>query len=104
MRSVLISDKKTGKTKNISEVQNSISTIEDIEHNSTIIEKAKNLVQNIERKIFPISTISEKEKTSVVSSVLPFRIRITNIGIPSYGPNNPAPIGIAIIGVNNYIL
>jgi hypothetical protein len=35
---------------------------------------------------------------------LPFRVKFTNIGIEGYGPNNPAPIGIAIIGVNNYIL
>jgi len=37
-------------------------------------------------------------------STLPFRVRFVNIGIESYGPNNPAPIGIAVIGFNNYIL
>ena len=35
---------------------------------------------------------------------LPFRIRFTNICIPSYGPGNVPPMGIAIIGFNNYIL
>ena len=35
---------------------------------------------------------------------LPFRVKFVNIGVEGYGPNNPAPIGIAIIGVNNYIL
>lgn len=39
-----------------------------------------------------------------VKEELPFRIRFTNIGIPSYGPGNVPPIGIAIIGFNNYIL
>ena len=39
-----------------------------------------------------------------VNDVLPFRVKFTNIGIEGYGPNNPAPIGIAIIGFNNYIL
>ena len=37
-------------------------------------------------------------------SVLPFRVRFTNIGVVGYSPDNPAPLGIAIIGVNNYIL
>lgn len=39
-----------------------------------------------------------------INETLPFRIRFTNIGIPAFGPGNPAPIGIAIIGFNNYIL
>jgi len=37
-------------------------------------------------------------------SALSFRVRFVNIGIESYTPNNPAPIGIAVIGYNNYIL
>jgi hypothetical protein len=37
-------------------------------------------------------------------STLPFRVRFVNIGIESYTPNNPAPIGIAVIGYSNYIL
>lgn len=44
------------------------------------------------------------ERSINVQEVLPFRIRITNIGIPGYSVNSPAPIGIAIIGLNNYIL
>ena len=39
-----------------------------------------------------------------VKEELPFRIKFTNIGIPSYGPTNVPPIGIAVIGFNNYIL
>jgi hypothetical protein len=39
-----------------------------------------------------------------IKQTLPFRVRFTNIGIEGYGPNNPAPIGIAVIGLNNYIL
>lgn len=46
-------------------------------------------------KSYPIATVSE---------VLPFRIRFENIGIKAFGPNSPAPIGIAIVGFNNYIL
>lgn len=39
-----------------------------------------------------------------VETVLPFRVAFTNIGQPGYSPSNVPPIGIAIIGVNNYIL
>jgi hypothetical protein len=35
---------------------------------------------------------------------IPFRIRVTNITVPGYSPSNVPPIGIAIIGFNNYIL
>lgn len=41
-----------------------------------------------------------------ISEMLPFRVRFNNVGIDPnpYGPGNPAPIGIAVIGANNYIL
>lgn len=39
-----------------------------------------------------------------VKEDLPFRVKFTNIGIPSYGAFNVPPIGIAIVGFNNYIL
>ena len=41
---------------------------------------------------------------SSVKQILPFRVKFSNITIPGYGPNSPAPIGIAVIGFNNYIL
>lgn len=104
MRSVLISDKKIGNIKSIKESQYNKTVIEDIKHKTIILKKIQGLVKTIESKLFPIATISEQKNNAVVLSVLPFRVRITNIGIPSYGPNNVPPIGIAIIGVNNYIL
>ena len=39
-----------------------------------------------------------------INDFVPFRVKFTNIGIPSYGPGNVPPIGLAIIGINNYIL
>jgi hypothetical protein len=61
-------------------------------------------------KVGLISTV-EYPKTKVLSSVrltkinevLPFRIKLTNIGIPSAYSNVPG-IGLQIIGINNYIL
>lgn len=48
--------------------------------------------------------IYDKPFTSVIEDTLPFRVKFINIGIPGYSPSNVPPIGIAIIGVNNYIL
>ncbi len=43
-----------------------------------------------------------KNRLSEVIDKVPFRIRVTNITVP--GEANIPPIGIAIIGFNNYIL
>lgn len=61
-------------------------------------------VSSIKQKNFFKSYVSEKAYTSQISYEPQFRVRFTNIGVPGYSANNPAPIGIAIIGVNNYIL
>jgi hypothetical protein len=52
-------------------------------------------ILNAGTKSYPIVSVTE---------TLPFRIRFESIGIPSYNAANPAPIGIAIVGFNNYIL
>ena len=39
-----------------------------------------------------------------VATVMPFRIKFQTIDIGAYSPTNPAPIGLAVIGFNNYIL
>lgn len=53
---------------------------------------------------YAIAKITDIEHGVKLSSILPFYVKFTTIGIPTYGPNNVPPIGIAIIGVNNYIL
>ena len=45
-----------------------------------------------------------RSRKAVALSDLPFYIRVTNIMVPSFTPLNPPPIGLAIIGINNYIL
>jgi hypothetical protein len=66
--------------------------------------KQKQRVRSLETKDYFISKISEGKRTVKINEVLPFRVRFTNIMVPGYGPSNPAPIGIAVIGLNNYIL
>lgn len=52
-----------------------------------------------------ISKIQKPRYGSVkINEVLPFRIKFINIGIPGYSASNVPPIGIAIVGLNNYIL
>lgn len=48
--------------------------------------------------------IYDRPFRSVINETLPFRVKFINIGIPGYSPTDVPPIGIAIIGVNNYIL
>ena len=73
---------------------------------------AKAVIQDVKsgyvKKIFTDSNGSASIRYSFgnakIQNVLPFRVKFTNIGIQAYGPGNPAPIGIAIVGFNNYIL
>jgi hypothetical protein len=53
---------------------------------------------------YPITKVMDIVYTAKAIDVIPFYVRFTDIGIAGYGPGNPAPIGIAIIGVSNYIL
>jgi hypothetical protein len=71
---------------------------------AVISNKQKQKTRFLESKNYPIARISEGRRTVKINEVLPFRIKFTNIMVPGYGPNNPAPIGIAVIGLNNYIL
>lgn len=58
----------------------------------------------IEKSNFPIVEIEPPHNMTRIIEVLPFRVKFTNIGIPAYGPSEVPPIGIAIVGFNNYIL
>ena len=66
--------------------------------------KQKQKAQTIESSDYPIARISEGRKTVRINEVLPFRIKFTNIMVSGYSQNNVPPIGIAVIGLNNYIL
>ena len=41
---------------------------------------------------------------TAATSILPFMVSITSIGIQGYSPSNPPGIGIQLIGLSNYIL
>jgi hypothetical protein len=49
-------------------------------------------------------TLTQYPQVISVNDILPFRLRITNIGIEGYRQNNPPGIGVQVIGFSNYIL
>lgn len=72
---------------------------------AVIINQKPNRIGKIFDTDYPIAKIKDSGKRlAEIRYSLPFRISFTTIGIEGYGPNNPAPIGIAVIGFNNYIL
>ncbi len=74
------------------------------DHSSSKIKDLDFISKNIETVSYPIAKpINEKIKTKV-ESVLPFRVQFTSLVVEGYTAKRPAPIGIAIVGVNNYIL
>jgi hypothetical protein len=62
-------------------------------------------VKSIKHYSYGILRFRKSNRKIKIEQNLPFRIKFTNIGIVSnYGPGNAAPIGIAVIGVNNYVM
>lgn len=55
------------------------------------------------KRVIKINDVCEHRMSSVIYN-MPFKIKITNITVPGYSPTDVPPIGIAIIGINNYIL
>lgn len=74
---------------------------------SNIVTKIKNIafsVSRVKQSDYPNTYLRNPQISTVVKEDLQFRVRFTNKEFLNYGPNNPAPIGIAVIGFNNYIL
>ena len=59
-------------------------------------------VINLDCRTSFVTTINQL--CSDFATVMPFRVNFQTIDMGAYSPSNPAPIGIAIIGFNNYIL
>lgn len=71
---------------------------------SIVTDLEKHRVKVSKTKSNSISVESCQNRKTRVSQGLAFRVKFSNIGTRVYSPGNPAPIGIAIIGLNNYIL
>ena len=103
-----------GRSQTISDIRPTI-TAEAIPTHSSLISSIAFVITAATIAILP--TIENISPGSVVSlatanyaatitptSVLPFRLTITNIGIEGYSPSNPPGIGVQVIGFSNYIL
>ena len=73
---------------------------------AVITNKTPGQPKSLKSKDYPIINLGQKAypRTIKINEVLPFRIAFTNIMIPGYSSSTVPPIGIAIVGVNNYIL
>jgi hypothetical protein len=60
--------------------------------------------KNFKEKDYPVTRVQSVEYKALIQEQLPFRVRFINKGFSAYGPENPPPIGVAVIGFNNYIL
>ncbi len=69
-----------------------------------ILDKNNNKLKAINAISYAIINVANDTRTVKINETLPFRIKFTNIGIEGYSRSNPAGIGIAVVGFNNYIL
>ena len=87
---------KDFKSSKIKTVDYSKTTLTDI--------KTKTKVNSIKGfKSSGIKTVDYSKKVSI-NEILPFRLKITNIGIEGINPLNPPGLGMQVIGFSNYIL
>lgn len=71
---------------------------------AAIIQHVKTITKSIKASNFYTSKIKYKPGNVKINQTLPFKVKFINIGIQGYGSSNAAPIGIAVIGVNNYVM
>jgi len=71
---------------------------------SAVITDKSNLTRKVEEKRYSRFSIVPSRRIVRINETLPFKIRLTNITVPGYGPNNIPGIGLQIIGYSNYIL
>lgn len=103
MASVVISDIKQIASFDATGISSTSKILTGKEHHSEIIDMGH--FSKLSSHSFPISKINPIETYSKMVSILPFRVKFVNVGIASnYGPGNAAPIGIAVIGINNYVM
>lgn len=103
MAKAVISNKGYGTTKSVKDKRFSLTKIFFKPFSSSITEINHN-TKNIKSAYYPVTSVTDLKINAKITETLPFRVKFTTIGIESYGPGNPAPIGIAVIGINNYIL
>lgn len=62
------------------------------------------VVRRVKQSDYSNSKIIFSFRKVKINNIIPFRVRFSNTDAVTYGPGNAAPIGIAIIGLNNYVM
>lgn len=58
-------------------------------------------ITELDKRSIKINDIKYK---STIEDILPFRVQFINVGVFGFSKENPAGIGVAVVGYNNYIL
>lgn len=58
-------------------------------------------IKDLEKRSIRINDITYKAK---IEEVVPFKVQFIDVGVFGFSKNNPAGIGVAVVGYNNYIL
>lgn len=58
-------------------------------------------IKELEKRSIRINDINHKAK---IEEVMPFKVQFINVGVFGFSKNNPAGVGVAVVGYNNYIL
>lgn len=103
MATAIITDVKSQSLSSIKNTHYFLSTPYEKLPKVAISESLSDLVSVTTKRSFGVDVIDKQNAVSI-TSLLPFRVRFVNIGIESYGPDNVPPIGIAVIGFNNYVI
>ena len=102
MASAVITDVKTGYLGSVESASYPNTSVTGEAHSAKITDIVHDA--KITSTSYPLTKVIDIVYSAKVIDVIPFYVRFTNIGIAGYGPGNPAPIGIAIVGTSNYIL
>lgn len=88
------------------QVRNTNYSVTDVDFNqrTQIVKEISHNTRSVREKDFGILRLVFDDRQTKAETILPFRIRFSSVDLPGYGRENPPPIGIAIVGLNNYIL
>tara|TARA_B110000503_G_C6900232_1_gene310399 strand:+ start:240 stop:551 length:312 start_codon:yes stop_codon:yes gene_type:complete len=75
-----------------------------IKDGSSTVQDKSYQTGKINTRNYALAKPIQSKRSIKVSQKLPFYISFQNITVATWGPSNPAPIGIAIIAYSNYIL
>jgi hypothetical protein len=103
MARVAFENKPAGISRTIDSIDYPVIRIDDENYKSKFTNKTFTS-KNIKATSYPVSKFDNLTHSVKLDSILPFRIKFTTIGVKGADAFTVPPIGIAIIGISNYIL